>query len=242
MADPLGVDISDAILALLASGGGAAMVAYGIFRVLGKSWLDDMFAQRLESFRHQNAKELQALKANIDGALNVRFRVQEKEFEVLSECWRLMNLAFGKTYAFVSPMQEYQDVGRMSEGAREEYVNRLDILDFQKKEILESANPTGEYMRIENIRRHNDAINAHIEFRNCVSIHEIFMSEQTVKDFRSIADHIYGAIVNKRIAQESDDFRMGHEAWSDLKEKCAPEVSRISSDLRSYFRSSLATD
>ena len=49
------------LIKLLAYGGGSAAIAYLLFQHLGKSWLDNKFAQRLDELRHQQNIEVQRL-------------------------------------------------------------------------------------------------------------------------------------------------------------------------------------
>ena len=44
---------------LVLFGGGGVAVAYVAFRFLLRAWIEEKFAKRLESFRHEQAKELQ---------------------------------------------------------------------------------------------------------------------------------------------------------------------------------------
>jgi hypothetical protein len=109
------VNYSEFFLTIITAGGGGAVVAFMAFRYFATSWLESKFEQRLEAYRHENAIELQKLRANIDGALNRTVKAQEKEFDVLSETWRLANVAQGTMESFSNPFQSYADLGKMSE-------------------------------------------------------------------------------------------------------------------------------
>jgi len=43
---------------VIAYGGGAAAVAYILFQYLGKKWIENKFAERLDQLKHQHALEL----------------------------------------------------------------------------------------------------------------------------------------------------------------------------------------
>src|SRR5215510_4277659 len=95
---------------MLVSAGGAAAVAYLLFQWLGKKWIENKFAQRLDQLRHQQALELQRLRVEIDAMLSGALKLQEKEFSVLPEAWAKLHEAHGLVSWIVSPMQEYPDV------------------------------------------------------------------------------------------------------------------------------------
>ena len=65
------------LLQMLAYGGGSAAVAYLLFQWLGKTWIENKFAQRLDQLRHQQALELQRLRVEIDAMLSGALKLQE---------------------------------------------------------------------------------------------------------------------------------------------------------------------
>jgi hypothetical protein len=233
------MSLSEFFVSLLAAGGGAAVVAFTAFRLLGESWMNSLFNQKIEAFRHENAKELQALKAEVDGALQGRLRVQEKEFEVLAKCWDLMNSALGSVQAYVSPLQSYPDIARMSESARIEYLASLNLFEFQRQEIMDAAKPNDQLQKYLDLRKRNVAAEAQADFQNFLRQNEIFIADSVVNDFDSVASDLRSARISKEVAQESHDFKMGHDAWKKVEDKCAPQVKRISNELRAHIRGSL---
>ena len=233
----LPVELTDLLWNVVAAGGGGAVIAVLVFRKLGESWLDSKFSERLEAFRHAKAAELERLRAEVDGSLRAKVRHQEREFLVLSDCWDLMNVAFGSTQGFVSPMQSYQDVGKMSADMRREYVGKLDVLDTQKSEILTSADPTKEFIRVSTLMKNNAANNAVIDFNNYVYRNEIFMDEEIAEDFKSVVKSLRSALTNKELASELREFKMGAEAWQELENTTHPMILKISAKLRSRIGS-----
>ena len=231
------IDLRDLLWSVIAVGGGGALVAFLLFRKLGESWLDSKFSERLEAFRHAKAAELERLRAEVDGSLRAKVRHQEREFLVLSDCWDLMNVAFGSTQGFVSPMQSYQDVGKMSADMRREYVSKLDVLSSQKAEILTSADPTKEFVRISSLLKNNSANNAVIDFNNYVYRNEIFLDEEITEDFKSVVKSLRSAVLNKQLASELKEFKMGAEAWQDLENNTHPMILKIAAKLRSRIGS-----
>ena len=64
---------------VLIYGGTAAAIAYLLFQYLGKTWIENKFAQRLDQLRHQQALELQRLRVEIDSLLSGVLKLQEKD-------------------------------------------------------------------------------------------------------------------------------------------------------------------
>jgi len=72
-------------------GGGSAAVAYLLFRHLGQGWIEARFAERLEAFKHEQAKELQRLKVEVESLLSGALKIQDREFAVLPEAWHKLS-------------------------------------------------------------------------------------------------------------------------------------------------------
>ena len=119
------------LLQVLAYGGGGAAVAYLLFQSLGKSWIENKFAEKLEQLRHQQALELQRLRVAIDSMLSGAIKLQDKEFDVLPEAWAKLDDAHGMVSSLVSPMQQYADVDRMNAVELEEHLSETEFTQSQ---------------------------------------------------------------------------------------------------------------
>ena len=229
--------VSEIILGLLTSGGGAAAVAYGLFRFFGKAWMDELFARRLEAFRHENAKELQSLRAKIDGSLNATIRFQEKEFSALSSCWESLNIAYGQVSDLVGSYQQqlYEDVGSMPEKMRADYLKTLDLLESQRDDILKSSNPTETLMKYFDIIKLNRARKKVQEYVNILYMNEIFIDEDISEDFKSAMNSMRQILSSKEIAMECGDFKMSSAAGEKLTNEVRPMIEAIAPKLRKKF-------
>ena len=121
---------------VLKYGGGGAIVAYLLFKYLGGKWIEDKFAQRLETYKHEQAKELQRLRIEIDSMLSGVLKIQEKEFETLPEAWLKLDEAFGKFQTLFSPIQQYPDVDRMNTAKLENFWRLLSFMKLKKMRFV----------------------------------------------------------------------------------------------------------
>jgi hypothetical protein len=128
-------DVISFLLKMLAFGGGSAAIAYLLFQWLGKKWIENKFAERLEQLRHQQALELQKLRVEIDAMLSGALKLQEKEFAVLPEAWAKLDESHGLVSWLVSPMQQYANVDRMNSTQIEEFLAGTDFTGSQKDEV-----------------------------------------------------------------------------------------------------------
>jgi inorganic triphosphatase YgiF len=168
---------------MIAYGGGSAVVAYLIFQFLGKSWIENKFAQRLDHLKHQQALELQRLRVEIDALLSGAIKLQEREFQVLPEAWQKLDEAYGLVSSLVHPMQEYPDVNRMNEQQLEEFLASTIFTDTQKDEIRFSRNKLEIYIDIVFWHRYRKVKSAFSDLQNFVARNGIFFTPELKEQF-----------------------------------------------------------
>jgi hypothetical protein len=89
--------IENLFLAIIAAGGGGALVALGIVRAFGEKWLDSKFTGRLQQLRHEHERQIEEMRVAGAGALDRAARLSEQEFEVTAEAWSLVFEVYVKT-------------------------------------------------------------------------------------------------------------------------------------------------
>src|ERR1700743_2551863 len=72
-------------------GSGSAAIAFLFFRFLGQKWIEGKFAERLEAYKHAQAKELEGVKFQINSMFSRVAKLHDKEFEILPNVWAKMN-------------------------------------------------------------------------------------------------------------------------------------------------------
>lgn len=143
------VDFQQYILSIIAAGGGGGALAYVLFKSLGEKWLDNKFASRLQEHKHEQEKEIQRLRAEIDSMLNGVLKLQEREFQVLPELWEKIHEAYRYTLSFVASFQNYPSIEKMNIQELEEFFCVEEWMkESQKKSIRESADRNKEYQEI----------------------------------------------------------------------------------------------
>ena len=124
--------------AVVLAGGGVSLIAYQAFKHLAARWLDSKFDERLQALRHAHGKELEQLRFKIAALLDRTTKLHQKEFELLPEAWSKLNDAFWEVRAFVSPMQAYADIDRMTPPQQEEFIEGSRLTSWQKDELRKS--------------------------------------------------------------------------------------------------------
>jgi len=225
-------NLQSVILTILTAGGGGAVVAIAVFRSLGNGWLETQFSKKLEAFRHEKAKELEHLRAEVDGALSARIRLQEKQFDAILSIWEALKNAQEKLLGSISPLQQYSDLGRMDCDAKEEYLSSFDLQVWQKKEILSSSDVQRSFSQMVDRKRFSEAASAFHVFDKVARSNELFFEPETYNLVRSIADKIHGSLVSREIAIDDSDRTFGRQAWDEYDKECVPLIKTLVSEFR----------
>ena len=129
------MDIVHWLLAAVGVGGGCAAVAYLAFKFLAAKWLENKFAERLEAYKHQQQKELEQLKFQINASFDRLTKLHQHEFQVLPDAWGVLVNAFVEAKAFVASLQSYPDLETMKPAHLAEFVEACPLAPWQKEEL-----------------------------------------------------------------------------------------------------------
>jgi len=136
------------IATIVAAGGGGAFVAYGIFKLFGTKWLDNKFAERLLAHKHEQDKEIQRLRAEIDSTLSGTLKLQERDFQILPQGWEIIHKAYSITYDFTSNVTFTYNLDRCTPLELEEFFSDSWLKDSQKMQIKISENKADTYREL----------------------------------------------------------------------------------------------
>jgi hypothetical protein len=205
-------------------GGGSTAIAFLLFRYLGKGWIDARFAERLEAFKHDQAKELQRLKVEVESLLSGALKIQEREFTVLPEAWHKLNEAYSLTCWVVSPMQQYPAIGRMNQEEIEEFLSESELTETKKNRVRGATGREreNEYQNIIFWYRLHRAKTAVGELQNYSISHGLFLPPHLKQQFSEIRPLLTNALIAMEVGHEGLDHKMQGEAWKALQEKAEP--------------------
>lgn len=203
---------------VIAVGGSTAAVAFGLFKLLGTKWIEARFAERLESFRHEQAKELARLRVEVDSAVNGALKLQEREFAALPELWGKISAAYGEVLSLASPFQSYPNVGAMTDQELSEFLQASSLTKSHRDELL-SAHPTARddaYQRIIFWYRLREARRAMVLLEGCLRDHALFLQSWMKQECRSLCELLYGVLDGLQVAHEVNDFKLRASNWERL--------------------------
>ena len=214
---------------VVAVGGAAAVIAYGIFVFFGKKWLETKFSERLEAYKHKQNKELEEVRYKINAQFNRISKIHEKEMEVLPEAWHKLHYALGKIQYFTSPLREYQDLDRLTEEQLEAFLDSSKFHDWEKNELRKTEGKLEYYQ--ERIFYHElaEAKKASSEFHNYIVENSIFLSQDIKERFIAIDDALWDSLMDKETNHESKGWGVKRKSYSQVKKDIAPLTREIES-------------
>jgi len=224
---------------IVAYGGSGAAIAYLTFQHLGKSWIENKFAQRLEQHKHMQALELQRLRVEIDSMLNGALKIQEREFTLLPEAWAKLDEAHKLVSSLVCPIQSEADVNGKTERELEEFLTRLPFTETEKDKIRNSRVHQRHvaYGEIRFLYQAHDVKRSITELHTFVARNGIFFPSEINELIASMTNLLWSAIVTKEEGIEDNDHKMQGESWKKVKEEIEPLYESIKSAIQIRLQS-----
>lgn len=209
-------DVFTALGAVLAVGGGIAAVAFGLFRWFGAAWLDQHFKLRLDALKHEQQKEIEHLRHEINSLYSRVSKVHEKEFEVLPEAWRLLNEAYGALYQAISPIREELDLNSLSGDQFEEFLKSSELPPSAQTELRSSQDRFQTYARMRRQIERNQARRARMLLNNYLSVNSIFLTCDLRKQLKEVNLALGGILIDEEIGMEAKDAKLRQSASTAL--------------------------
>ncbi|MDO9166219.1 MAG: hypothetical protein Q7U13_08945 [Rhodoferax sp.] len=220
-------EILNLIGKIVAYGGGAAVVAYGIFRFLGQKWIENKFAEKLEAYKHKQQQELEETRYRINSLFSRVSKIHEKEFQVLPTAWGKLHHALSSLSRFTTVVKRYPNFDVMTESQLEEVLKQSVLSDFQKKEIKDTNTKLDYFRDCMFYHELNKVKNACGDFHDYIQKNSIFLKSDLKMYFTKIDALMWDTMIDKEIGYEVKDHKMKVEAWKRVKDEVVPLRDQI---------------
>ena len=212
---------------VVAIGGSSAIVAYGIFTLVGRKWLETKFTERLEAYKHEQTKELEEIRYRINSQFNRITKIHEKEIEVLPEAWIRLKKSIGQLQYFISAGRQYPNLDSMNDKQLDEFLAESEFHGWEKDELRQASNKFQKYS--ERIFYHElyDTRKLAREFHQYIQENRIFLSNDLKEQFTRIDDLIWEAMTDKEFSHEMKDFKAERKSFKVVQDEMAPLVENI---------------
>lgn len=231
--------LNEMLLAVLAAGGGGALVALTVVRIFGEKWLDSKFAGRLQDLRHEHERQMERLRLETSRTLDRSARLSEREFEVSAEAWALIFDAYVKTIGALPGFRQHDDFDRLSDDLARIVADKNGFEEWEIDELM--ARPQKDRNSYFNERkRAHELRDARIAVRNASNYLDrkaLFLEKDIYGELSAFADSAWKAIVTREIVMEVgpnslDGIRRDDE---EFRTKAEGRVKELEQLVRSRF-------
>jgi hypothetical protein len=230
-------DVTQFLGRLVVYGGVSVGVFWLVVQKAAERWIDAHFAKRQKEFEHEQAKELQRIKARLDTVIQASLRLQEREFKLIPEAWEKVSEAFGLANWLCSPMQSYTSLERMSDAQLEEFLSKQELLwETQKQQIRDTdlRDRDKVWQDIDNRMRYSRAHAALANADKFLKANSIFLPDDLREQFANQVNVIWDALVSFDVGSHHGfkDYKMIREGWDKLKKDGDPLHKQIEDAVR----------
>jgi len=212
----------------VAAGGGGALVAYGLFKFLGKSWMEKKLS-----------KDLELVKSEISILAARRMRLHDQEYVVFPEVWSKLNKAFESLGQAVISFHEIPDLSRMSEGELQDWLNHSDLSDDERKFLAKESDKTRAYSRLLNWRDLLKANRDFFEFRRYFQENRIFLDPQVKEKLDEICNLFHKSWVAKKMDWEGHRLDGGKSFLMEAYEMYDKQAKPIMDEIEALVQNKL---
>lgn len=213
---------------LVAAGGGGAVVAYGIFRFLGKSWIE-----------HELAKDLESAKSELGLLAARRLRLHDREYVVFPEIWAKLNKAVGSLGAAIMSYMEVPDFTRQSEQQTNDWLSRSDLSDEEKEFFRAQKDKIRGYSRILEWRRLVEARKDFVAFRTFFHENRIFISPEIKKKLDEIDDQMNDSWSAKKMDWEGYSRETGTSFMGQAHDTYSKQIKPLMLEIEGLVQAKL---
>jgi hypothetical protein len=169
-------------------------LALWLFKLLGEKWLSSKFSERLEAFKHDQQKEIEHLRFEINKLFDRTTKLHQQEFDVLPKAWSLLVTSNNSARGLTAALQSYPDLSRMLPEELDEFLSKSPLENWQKEELKNETDRNGYYQRAIFWYRLSAVRKEHRKFALFLRRKGIFLPPALKDKFRQVEDLIWDAL------------------------------------------------
>jgi hypothetical protein len=175
--------------------GGAVGIAYVLFVFLGKKWIENKFATKLEEYKSAQNRELEDFKYRINALFNRIVKIHEKEYEVLPAAWAKLHDAKDYISSLVSPLQHYADFSRLKEAEIKSILKSYNWEEHQMDDLINADDKNKHFQDRIFWQRLSEARSKFSDFHKYIVRNRIFLSKELKEQFINLASKYMNSVI-----------------------------------------------
>ena len=217
-------DFSQVVIGLIGqvvlAGGGGALVAFLLFKFLGKSWL-----------QHELAKDLETAKSEIALVLSRRMKLHDQEYIVFPEIWAKLGKAYASLGNAVVSFRSIPNFKIYSHEEFSEWLVRNDFTEDEQRFLVAATDKSAAYCKILDFRDLSKAHTDFVDFSNYFKANRIFLQNDIKRKLDEVRDLMWSAWVDRKM--DLDGHSIGSEksflvsAYETYEKKANPVINEI---------------
>lgn len=217
-----------AIGQIVLAGGGGALIAYGVFQFLGKSWI-----------QNQLAKDLELAKSEISLLAARRMKLHDREYIVFPEIWSKLHKSSASLERAVSPFKEFADLNRMPPPEFTKWLERAELSAVHRDYLSTEKDKNRAYSRILDWRALAEANSDFLDFQIYFQSNRIFLSPDLKEKLDRIEALIKKVWVKKKMDFDGHKLLEGKSFLLEAHEKYEEEIKPIMKEIENLFQEKL---
>jgi hypothetical protein len=221
---------------LIAASGGGAVAAVASLKFFGGRWFDHQLQKRLEEFKHGQEIKLEQFRSEMDSDFSRISKIHEKEMEVLSRAWELLQEAHGAVSQVTSALKKSFDFVQVPELEFEEFLKVCPLSESQKS-VLRTKAPkdrTKQYDEAIFWLELGQAKTAQTALNNYLALKSIFLTETLQERFGDINNALQTVLIQEEVShglvgynyQLNTDISENMNRISAMFDRIKPEVQK----------------
>ncbi len=217
----ISIEITQLVFSMLgqtvAAGGGGAVVAFLLFKYLGKSWLES-----------QLAKDLELAKAEI-GLLSARkLKLHDREYVVFPRIWSKLNTAYATLGRAVISIREIPNFANYSPEELIKWLEGSDLTEAERHRFTKEGSTTQALSKILDSRDLLAANRDFIDFHAELTSEKIFLSTDLKEKLEHVAKLMRRSWAHRKMDIDGySDRDFLSSAYEIYEEKASPVISEI---------------
>lgn len=230
-------DLTQHIGNVLLYGGTSVGLVWLFAQKTAERWVDSHFAKRQKEFEHEQAKELQRIKAKLDTVIQGSLKLQEREFKIIPEAWEKIGELYGLARWLCSPMQQYAHLEYLNTEELEEFLGKQDALSNSHRRRIREASPDLRdklWQDLDTRVRRNRVQNALVEADSHLKANSVFIPDSLRERFEKEVQIIHHALASfdTGTMHGAKQYKYIADAWEKLQNEAEPLHKEIEKAVR----------